>query len=101
MGRHEGTFTDPVPVDTKKIEPKVKWGAIAAYFVGVILFFFFDLLTADNNALLIAVLPDWVEAFILPILPAVGALVAGYSASHQWREPEVPNAPPTSNTTIS
>lgn len=84
----EGTRTDPLPNNTNRTEPKVKWGAIAAYVLGAVGLFLVDMLTADENALLLDVLPDPVEWFVLPIVPAAASLVAGYRARHQYRVAE-------------
>jgi cytochrome bd-type quinol oxidase subunit 2 len=95
----EGTVTNPVPNSTGKIEPKVQWATIATYVVGVLALALVNLLTANQNELLIEALPDWLEAFIIPIVPALTTLVVGYNARHQWRRAEI-TGPPTSDTTL-
>lgn len=71
------------------IEPKVKWASIAMYVSGALLMALVTLLTDNDNALLLAVLPDPVEIFVLPLVPTLAGLVAGYAAKHQWRHGEV------------
>lgn len=85
----DGTASNPEPVNTSKIEPKVKWASIASYLAGVLLLALVNALTGNGNELIMEALPDWLEAFILPLVPAITALVAGYSARHQYRSAEV------------
>lgn len=86
----DGTVTDPLPNHTTQVEPKVKWQAIAMYVVSAVLLLIFELATGNDNELLTAVLPDYLEVFILPLVPVLGGLVAGFYARHQWRRAEVP-----------
>jgi hypothetical protein len=77
---------DVQPVNTTAIEPKVKWGAIGAYVVGVLALSGVKLLS--NNDLLAAALPDALEIFVFPLVPTVASLLSGYAARHQWRAGE-------------
>lgn len=88
-----GTRTDPLPNNTNKMEPKVKWGAIGAYLLGLVLLVLINAFTGDDNALLIEALPDYLEPFLLPLVPALASLAAGFSARHQYRNAEVPQRP--------
>lgn len=78
-----------LPANTTKVEPKVKWPAIAIYVSGVVVLALVNAFTGDDNALLIETLPDVVEPFVLPIVPVVVQMVTGYFSQHQWRTPEV------------
>lgn len=84
-----GTVSNPEPPHTRAIEPKVKWGAVAAYALGALFLLLVELFTADNNALLLHVVPDFLEIFLLPLVPALASLAAGFAARHQWRSTEV------------
>ena len=95
----EGTVTNPLPNRTGVVEPKVKWGAVATYIVSAIVLLLIELFTANENQLLIEALPDVWEAFILPLVPAITTLAAGYSARHQWRQAEVTTVPNSNTTT--
>jgi hypothetical protein len=79
------TPTDPVPPETNKVEPKVWWATVGAWIAGVVGLAIVNAVTDDNNALLIRALPDWLEPFVLPLVPAVVAFIAGFAAKHQWR----------------
>lgn len=78
------TITRPEPASTNKVEPKVAWASIGTYFAGVILLALVNLLDADSTLLTDAI-PDMFEPFLLPLLPALVALVSGFLARHQWR----------------
>lgn len=82
------TPSNPLPADTSKIAPKVTMATAGAYLAGVVGLSLVNAFTDDDNQLLLAALPDAVEPFVLPLVPAVVALVAGYLAKHQWRRPE-------------
>jgi hypothetical protein len=84
------TPTNPLPSNTTKVEPKVKWSVLGTYLAGVVSLGLVNAFTADDNTLLIATLPDAIEPFILPLVPAVVAAVAGFFAKHQWRVGEDP-----------
>lgn len=86
----DGTVNDPLPNHTTKVEPKVKYQAIAMYVVAALLLFIFELATGNDNELLTAVLPDYLEIFVLPLVPTIGGLVVAFYTRHQWRRAEVP-----------
>ena len=77
---------DVQPVDTTKVEPKVKWASIGTYLAGVVGLGLVTLLS--DNDLLAQALPDPLEVFVMPAVPAVIAAIAGYAARHQWRAGE-------------
>lgn len=76
-------------MNTTKVEPKVKWPAVAIYLSGVVVLALVNALTGEENALLIAALPDYVEPFVLPIVPVAVQMITGWFAPHQWRNPEI------------
>lgn len=84
-----GTITNPEHPHTRAIEPKVKWATLGSYVSGVVVLALVNAFTGDDNALLIETLPDVIEPFILPVVPALVALAAGFAARHQWRHTEV------------
>jgi hypothetical protein len=79
------TPANPLPATTSKVEWKVKAATLATYVSGVVGLAIVNAATDDNNKLLTDALPDWLEPFVLPVVPAVAAFIAGYSARHQWR----------------
>lgn len=83
------TIVNPEPNNTFAIAPKVKWAGIGAYLGGVVGLALLGAFTGADNALLIEVLPDPAEAFILPAVPAIVAALSGYLAKHQWRRAEL------------
>lgn len=79
------TVTSPEPANTRAVEPKVKAATVGSYLAGVLGLALVNAFTGNDNELIVAVLPDWVEAFVLPIIPALVAFLASWNASHQWR----------------
>jgi len=79
------TTINPEPADTSKVEPKTKLGVLGFYLSAVVLLAITDASTADNNALLLEAVPDALEWFILPLVPALVGFAASYAAKHQWR----------------
>ena len=79
------TVINPEPANTKAPEPKVKAATVGSYAAGAIGLFLVNLLTGAENELILASIPDWAEALILPVLPAIVAFGAAYNAKHQWR----------------
>lgn len=90
----EGTASNPLPANTSVVEPKVKYGALAAYVLSALVLFLVELLTGNGNELIIEALPDGIEALVLPFVPALASLIAGYAARHQYRSPEVRGSGP-------
>jgi hypothetical protein len=86
----EGTVNSPLPNHTTQVEPKVKYQAIAMYVLAAFLLFLFELFTGNDNELLTSVLPDYLEIFLLPLVPTIGGLVVAFYTRHQWRRAEVP-----------
>jgi hypothetical protein len=74
------------PGGNAPIEPKVKWQAAVTYLVGALGLGFFNIVT--NGSFLTDILPDPVEIFVVPLVPVLGGLIAGYAAKHQWRSGE-------------
>lgn len=79
------TPENPLPATTTKVEWKVKVATIATYLTGLVGLAVINGATSDNNKLLIDALPDWLEPFVLPLVPAIVTFVAAYSARHQYR----------------
>jgi hypothetical protein len=78
------TITRPEPASTNKVEPKVAWASIGTYIAGVVLLALVNALD-ENTTLLTDAIPDMFEPFLLPLVPALVALVSGFAARHQWR----------------
>jgi len=68
------------------VEPKVKAASFASAAAMLILTLVANLLANQDNALLLGTLPEWAEVLLLPLVPALAALVAGYQAQHQYRQ---------------
>jgi hypothetical protein len=68
-----------------KVETKVWWATAGAYVAGVAALAMVNAFTADDNALLLAALPDALEAFILPSVPAVVSFITGWLGKHTPR----------------
>ncbi len=75
-----------LPNNTSKVEPKVFWATLGSYLSGVVVLALVNAFTGNENQLLIDVLPDVIEPFVLPIVPAGVAAISGYFARHQWRQ---------------
>lgn len=71
------------------VEPKVTWASIAT-FVGLYLATALLELIRDEP-LIVSPLPDWLEPILIGAVPALLALIAGYSAPHAPR----PDLPPS------
>lgn len=80
------TPVTPKPGGTYPIEPKVKWMTAVTYVLGVVGVAAFNGIT--QGTFLADVLPDAIEIFVFPLIPTIGSLIAGFSASHQWRTGE-------------
>jgi hypothetical protein len=79
------TVINPEPAGTSKVEPKVTAATVGSYVAGVIALLLTNLLTGSDNELISATIPDWLESFLLPILPSLVAFLSSYQARHQWR----------------
>lgn len=86
-----GTPRNPEPANTTKMEPKVLAATLGTYLAGVVSLALVNAFTGNDNQLLIDLLPDTIEPFLLPVVPAVVASIAGWAARHQWRV--LPGAP--------
>lgn len=67
------------------VEPKVKAATAASYFVTLVLVAVANAVQDQDVALLLGFAPQWLESVLLPLVPALGALLAGYVARHQHR----------------
>lgn len=67
------------------IETKVKAAAIASYLGGVVILALVNAFTGNDNQLLLDTLPDAIEPFVLPVVPAVVTAIAGWAAKHTPR----------------
>jgi len=74
---------NPTP-QPKVVERKVKAATLAVYLVCVAGLSVVNLVQGDTT-LITPLLPDWIEPFVLPLLPALGSLIAGYQAKHTPR----------------
>lgn len=79
------TIINPEPARTRKIEPKVTAATVGSYVAGFLALFITNLATGSDNELISATIPDWLEAVLYPLLPAVVAFLSSYNARHQWR----------------
>lgn len=76
-------MTTPAPAPKKPIEKKVTWSAAGAYLAGLVGLAVLQLVGADPT--LISGMPDWLEAIILPMVPAAISFLTGYNAKHTPR----------------
>lgn len=70
---------------TAKVESKVWWGTAGFYLAGVVGLALVNAFTADDNALLLAALPDWLETIVLPLVPGAVGFITGWLAKHTPR----------------
>lgn len=68
-----------------RVESKVWWATVGSYLAGVVALAVVNAVTGDDNALLLAALPDAIEPFVLPVVPAVVSFIAGWAARHTPR----------------
>jgi hypothetical protein len=88
----ENHMSDPTPgyagharTSSAKVETKVWYATAGAYLAGVAALGIVNAVTADDNALLVAALPDALEMFVLPSVPAVVSFISGWVARHTPR----------------
>lgn len=62
------------------VERKTKMATVFTYLVSL---GFMGLLNWINRGDLIAGMPDWLEAFIAPLVPATTTFLSGYMTSHR------------------
>lgn len=74
------------------IEKKVTAGAVVAYLVSLAGLAIVNAVTGDAS--LLGPLPDWLETILVPIVPALGSLLAGYNAHHTPRPDLAVSSPP-------
>jgi hypothetical protein len=79
------TIINPEPALTMRVEPKVTWTTAGGYLATALAFLLNSLLSGDQMGVIATQLPAWLEAILLPLLPAVIAFLSGYQARHQWR----------------
>jgi hypothetical protein len=70
-----------------KVEPKVKAATVGGYLGLLALLAPLQAVQADLD--LISVLPDWLETFLVPLVPGLVTYVSGYVAKHAPR-PDLP-----------
>lgn len=70
---------------SSKIETKVTAATVGTYLAGVVVLALVNAFTGEENALLLASLPDAIEPFVLPVVPAVVSFIAGWAAKHTPR----------------
>lgn len=73
----------PGPSSNGPVEQKVTWATVGTYVVGVVLLGLSDLLGAHPDV--IAGLPEWLNALLVPLIPALGAFASGWLARHTPR----------------
>lgn len=78
-------MTGPRP--TPPVEGKVKWATVGAYVGSTVGMFAVELIAKEP--VLVTPLPDVVEPFVLALMPAFVALLAGIRARHTPR-PDLP-----------
>ena len=79
-------ITEPLPGSGNyPIEPKVQAATASSYAFSLLAFVLMTVVQDERVPLLLGFLPEWLEPFILALLPAAGALAAGYYAKHQYR----------------
>lgn len=82
-------------VAPRPIERKVTAATVGAYLLAVAGLGIVNAITDDAS--LLGPLPDWLEPFIVALVPSFGAFMAGFKAQHTPR-PDLPTAmtePPT------
>lgn len=72
-----------MPQSKAPVEKKVTWATVGSYLAGVALLALLNTVADDPS--LIAGLPDWLEAIVLPLLPGIVTFAAGYFAHHTPR----------------
>jgi hypothetical protein len=85
-------MSTPLPANTKKMAPKVKWSALVAALVGLLLPGIPTIL-ADQS--IVSGLPGWVMPLIGVITGGVLPALAGYLAPHQPRQGDSVPIPPS------
>lgn len=70
--------TTPAP-----IEKKVTAATIATYFGSVVMLAILG--AVSSNPLLISGLPDWIEAILIPVIPALVTFFTAYRTAHTPR----------------
>ena len=79
------TYTDMEPADTTAVEPKVKWGTVAATILTAVIGAVLSIL---NNADVVSGVPDWVTVLVATLLTGGATFGSGYKAPHQLRSGE-------------
>lgn len=72
------------------VEPKVQAATLASYAATFLVTMFANIAQDEDHALLLGLIPEWAETLLLPLLPALATLAAGYAAKHQHRRPAAP-----------
>lgn len=80
---------EPVSYSKPPTEAKVKWAAFGTFVGSVAATAVLQAIDADHS--LIDVLPDWLEAVAIPLVPTALSWVAGRRAKHTSR-PDLPSS---------
>lgn len=80
-------MTTVVPAEKIPIEKKVTWGSVGAYLGGIAIMAVLNAVSSDGG--LVSALPDWLEVFVIPVVPAMVAFISGWIAKHTPR-PDLP-----------
>lgn len=88
-------YTQPGANDTYPVEPKVKAGTLASYVATFLLAALVNGVQDEDHAVLLGTMPEWLETLLLPLLPALATLAAGYLAKHQHRRAGGMAVPPS------
>lgn len=67
------------------LEPKVKAATLSSYLGSLLVVAGTNIAQDEDHALLLGTMPEWLESLLLPLVPALAALGAGYWAKHQLR----------------
>lgn len=79
------------PATPAPIEKKVKAATVATYVGSVIILAVLG--AVSSNPLLISGLPDWIEAILIPVIPALVTFFTAYQTEHTPRPEDVPSVP--------
>lgn len=79
------TVINPQPANTRKPEAKVTAATVGSYLAGFLGLFITNVVTGNENELISATIPDWAEAILYPLIPALVAFLTAYNTKHTWR----------------
>jgi hypothetical protein len=73
----------PIEYGKPPVEAKVKWASFGTFVGSVAAIAVLQAVDADHS--LIEVLPDWLEAVVIPLIPTAISWLAGWRARHTPR----------------